>query len=289
MADCSVMGALPGVHSTLIGAAEMTNRGKLILLAPSGADVSRGFRSVEPNPARREGWLAAMQRLRGAVYLADGAIDCRQLTVDGRHRLAIDQHSWHLLSVDECGEVCGCVRYYAHPNTVTFNDLWVRDAAVATSPEWGSHFIRAVDAEIRQARWRNISYVEVGGWAISPSHRNSMQALRTALATYSLAQVLGGCLGIATATVRHHSSSILRRIGGSALATSQGELPAHFDPQYGCEMEVVRFDSEHPADRYAGTVERLCLDILNAPVICAQRRTALWSGVSPVPELVLAS
>ena len=262
MIDCSVIGQPSGLQSGRIKSAELGGRGRLILLTPRDAEIPDGFRSVERDLERREMWLAAMQRMRGGVYLADGAIDRSQLTIDGRHHLSIDQDCWHLLSVDAQGEVCGCVRYYSHPNTVTFDDLWVRDAAIANSSEWGSDFVSTVEAEILLARRRNVAYVEVGGWAIAPAHRNSTQALRTALATYSLAWLLGGCLGIATATVRHHSSTILRRIGGASLITARGELPAHFDPQYGCEMEVVRFDSERPASRYVGTVENLCGDIL---------------------------
>jgi hypothetical protein len=264
----------------LAGNAEIHSR--LMLLAPYDAEIPSDFETVDSNARRHEELIAEMQQLRGSVYLEDGAIESWQLSRDGRHQLAIDKHSWHLLSIDPSGNVCGCVRYFSHRNSVNFRDLWVKNSALANSPVWGPAFRSSVEAELRQARKRNVSYVEVGGWAISSDRRHSIEALRTALATYSLAQVLGGCLGIATATVRHHSSSILRRIGGAALGTAGAELPPHFDPQYGCEMEVLRFDSSSPAPRYSSMVSELCSEVLNVPVICKKRPRTVLSGFTVI-------
>jgi hypothetical protein len=55
--------------------------------------------------------LAEMQRLRGSVYLRDGAIQKHELTADGRHRLSVDEQSWHILLVDGAKRVKGCMRY----------------------------------------------------------------------------------------------------------------------------------------------------------------------------------
>ena len=262
--------------SAAILAASDESHIRLLLLAPPEAEVPPEFHTVDYNPTRHEDLLAEMQRLRGSVYLEDGAIEPRQLLRDRRHRVAIDEDCWHLLSLDASGAVCGCVRYYSHVNEVCFRELWVRHSAIANSPELGRTFRTAVEAELRQARERNVSYVEVGGWAISPERRCSLEALRTALATYSLAQVLGGCLGITTATVRHHSSSILRRIGGASLRTEEGDLPPYYDPQYRCEMEVLRFDSRCPAPKYSAVVDRLRSEVLNVQVV-SQKRPVVWS------------
>src|SRR5262249_46160257 len=153
-----------------------------------------------------------------------------------RHHLSIDRDSWHLLAMDNAGAVCGCVRYRAHESTTCFQELGVRHSALAHNPTLGVRLRDAVEAELREARRREVSYVEVGGWAIAPEFRCTSESVRTALATYSLAQVLGGSIGITTATVRHCSSSILRRIGGRPLEDASGEIPPYYDPQYGCEM-----------------------------------------------------
>jgi hypothetical protein len=252
---------------------------RMVLLAPPEAEVPPDFQAVDYNPHRHFELIAEMQRLRGTVYVADGAIQDRQLSRDRRHRQAIDEDSWHLLLVDSSGAVCGCVRYFSHPNSACFRELWVRNSAIANCPMWGRAFRAAVEAEFRQARSRNFSYVEVGGWAIAPERRCSIDALRSALATYTLARALGGCLGITTATVRHHSSSILRRIGGASLRSPQGEIPPYYDPQYQCEMEVLRFDSSAPAPKYASMVDRLYSEILSVPVISQRRPRPVWVSV----------
>jgi hypothetical protein len=241
--------------------------GKLVLLAPADAFVPRRFENVATDAARHDGLLASLQRLRGKLYFADGAIAAKQIAPDGRHRLADDEQAWHVLSLDERDEVVGCSRYLAHPNTIGFNRLMVRNAAVAASLEWGNMFRSAVAHEMERARRRGVSYVEVGGWALTPKLRRTREGLRLALATYGLARALGGCIGIATATQRHCSSEILRRIGGRSLHLGQIDFPSYYDPQYGCEMEVLRFDSIESSPRFDTWVNKLASYWLSAPVI----------------------
>jgi hypothetical protein len=246
-----------------------TRQPRLLLLAPQHAQVPPVFQNFRYHAARHEQLLAGMQRLRGTVYLQDGAIGPRELSADGRHCLRIDRDSWHLLSIDRYGAICGCVRYCAHSCTASFRQLWVGRSALASSPVWGARFRSAVESGLRQARARNVAYVEVGGWAIEPQRRCTPEALHIALATYSLAKVLGGCIGITTATTRHRSSSILRRLGGNSLESMGEALPPYYDPQFRCEMEALCFDSERPAPKYSRSVDQLRLEILDAPVICA--------------------
>src|SRR5205085_1986583 len=99
--------------------------------------------------------------------------------------------------------------------------------------------------------------------------------------TYCLAQILGGCIGITTATLRHCSSSILRRIGAASLESAAGPLPAYFDPKFGCEMEVLSFDSDCPAPKYMVLVEKLRSEILRVPVICQSMRRMFWNTDGP--------
>jgi hypothetical protein len=184
--------------------------------------------------------------MRGGVYLADGALQAYQLTADGRHVQRTDYDSWHLLAVDGNGEVQGCARYRHLTGAVGFDDLGVRDSWLAQCAQWGLSLRAAVELEIVRAKRYGTAFSEVGGWAIVPEKRCTTEALSIAMATYSLAQMLGGCVGISTATERHHSSSILRRIGGRSLEYGGTELPSYYDPQYRCRMEVLRFDSSAP-------------------------------------------
>ncbi len=251
-------------------------RTRFVLLAPSRSFVPRSFPRVVTHRNWHEELLARMQILRGRTYLQDGAIEARQLSDDGRHRLAIDRSSWHLLAIDERARLCGCVRYLEHRNTAPFDSLSLRTAALALSDQWGSKLKAAVESEMDRARHRDLPYVEVGGWAIPEDRRCGADAVRLALATFSLAQLLGGCLGITTATTRHHSSTILRKIGGHSLAWDGAELPPYYDPQYKCQMEILRFDSSSPGDRFAAWIEELQLSLLETPVICGSEPEDDW-------------
>ena len=138
---------------------------------------------------------------------------------------------------------------------------------MAQSIVWGAKVRAAVEAELEEARRKDVAYVEFGGWALAEELRCKTEGLRIALAVYSLAQSLGGCIGISTATRRHRSSSILRRIGGLPLMADGVELPAYYDPQYGCEMEILRFDSNSPNPRYNRWIEQIRDHLRTVPVI----------------------
>lgn len=239
-----------------------------VLLAPAGAALPKRFREAVSDPLCHRGLLHSAQKFRGAVYLSDGAIDPWQLLPDGRHVQAIDEKSWHILSLDERGKLCGCVRYHPQPRP-RFYQLGVREAAIASSPYWGPVLRMAIEDELAAAARKSVDYAEVGGWAIGPERRCTADALRMALSTYAIARVLGGSRGITTATVRHHSSSILRRIGGRPLQVGDVEVPSYYDARYRCDMEILRFDSEAPGRPYRAFVDELTDLIARVPVIGA--------------------
>ena len=243
------------------------NQTQFVVLPPSTHSVSKPFRSIEVNNRRYDDLLAEMQRFRGKVYADDGAIRTDELTSDGRHKVAIDDYSWHVLSLDRDGKICACLRYLEESFATNFDDLWVRHAAVADSPlSW--QFRQAVEREMSYARRMQLGFGEVGGWAVAEEHRGSLEPLRIILATYGLLGLLGGCMGVATATFRHHSTTILRRIGLASLCSDGAELPPYFDPYYGCQMEVLRFDSRFPNPKYGEWIADLKLSLTTAPVIC---------------------
>lgn len=239
------------------------------LLAPSDAHVPDSFPRVDVNPERHERILAQLQRLRGRVYLQDGAILPSQLSSDGRHRIEIDDHSWHVVSLHADGRVAGCARYRVHGDRVRFEDLGVWSSALARHRRWRPVVREAVEGEIALARQRHVAYVEVGGWAVAEELRYTPQALDIALSTYALAEKLGGCVGITTATVRHASSRILRKIGGRPLEFAMRPLPTYYDPQYRCDMELLRFESNAPNPRYQTRMAQVATCLQSLPVVCA--------------------
>jgi hypothetical protein len=240
---------------------------RLVVLAPADCQIPDSFLRVEEDPKLHATLLAGIQTLRGALYLQDGAITSEQLCPSGRLQLPIDDASWHLLAVNRDGTVCGGARYRETSHRIPFSQLAAGASSLAQSDIWGTKLRAAVEADLELARQRDVAYVEFGGWAVSEELRCSTEALRIALGVYSLAQSLGGCVGISAATRRHHSSSILRRIGGRPLMAEGVELPPYYDPQYSCEMEMLRFESCSPNPRYEGWIEEIRAHLLTAPVI----------------------
>ena len=259
---------------------------QLVTLAPARVSSSRTFRfrNIHSAGRRYDELLAKLQRFRGMVYSRDGAIPPKELTSDGRHRLDIDERSWHVLAMDAQGEVCGCVRYLPENTAEDFGDLWVRDAAIASCPTWGSYFRRAVEQERAKARAKGVDFAEVGGWAVAESRRWTTDPLRMILGVWGLSKILGGCVGVATATVRHGSAVILRRIGLSSLFASGVEVPSYYDPHYGCEMEALRFDSDLPNPKYRKWIEELRSDLEKAPVVYKTDRGMEWAAPVRVLE-----
>ena len=239
---------------------------KWVLLSPARAIVPSSLGILQTDAIRRDRLLAEMQRFRGRVYLADGAIRTRQLT-DGRHRAEEDERSWHLLAVDQDDRVCGCVRHHICAEDSCFSQLNISRSPLARSIEWGKKLELAVESELALSRRLNLPCVEIGGWALAPEIRGTTAALRLALAMYSLSQELGGSIGMSTATRRHCSASILRRIGGRSFQYAGEELPAYKDSQFECDMELLRFYSWAPNPRYAIWIEEIREELRSIPVL----------------------
>ena len=248
---------------------------ELVLLAPSATRVPAAFRNVDADEKRYGGLLEGMQRLRAQVYLKDRAV--RQSHVrGGLHRQPADHESWHLLLLDGLDRVCGCTRYREHTDDIQFPELGVARSAIARCSTWGNRLRWCVDAELALCRQMSLPYVEVGGWALLEKVRNTSEAVRMILATYGLAQLLGGGIGLSTATWRNSSASILRRMGGLPMEHGIGELPPYHDPQYGCHMEILRFYSWAPNPRYTATVDELKATLRNMRVVTSDAGTGSW-------------
>ena len=244
-----------------------TIESRLVLLAPPDQEVADCFRNVMVDPIRHQQLVEEMQRLRGSIYVNDGAVKPEQLEAGGLHRTPEDQKSWHLLMLDGQGDVSSCAWYLEHKGTARFDELRVRNCPLAGVEGWRDKLWHAVESELTRARREQLRYAEVGGWAVSKRSRCTSEGLVLALAAYSLGRTLGGALGITTATVRHSSSTILRRIGGSLLECDGTTIPPYYDPKYDCQMELLRFDSRRPSSKYAALIDLLGRKLASIPVI----------------------
>jgi hypothetical protein len=254
-----------------------------MILAPAEGEVPDTFLQVEEDANLHETLLAQMQTLRGARYLKDGAITAPELSSDGRHRLPVDEKSWHLLVLNRGGSVCGGARFRRTSNRIGFSELGVGASSMAQSDLWGMKLRAAVEADLELARRRDVAYFEFGGWAVAEEYCCTTEALRIALGLYSLSRSFGGGVGITAATRRNHSSSILRRIGGRSLATDGVELPHYYDPQYSCEMEILRFESDSPNPRYEVWIEEIRAHLFTAPVVrCKHSSVRRGRALEPI-------
>jgi len=240
-------------------------RSEFVILPPSGHSVPAKFRNQQADSRMHFALLTKVQRFRGRIYLDDGAITHHELSSDGRHKSPVDDESWHVISLDSRGEVCACLRFLEESDLRNFDDLLVSRAAAARSNH-GKAFRTAVEREISDARESGLRFGEVGGWAVAENYRLGPEPLRIILATYGLLELLGSCIGLATATWRHSSAQILRRIGLEPLLVDGNALPPYHDPAYDCEMEVLRFDSRLPNPKYRHMVRTLASSLLTAPL-----------------------
>ncbi len=241
-----------------------------MLLVPAGDEVPSSLEAVEANPSDHERFLSQMQQLRGRLYLNDGAIETWQLDAEGRHKLKVDDQSWHLLCLNAENEVAGCARLRMYDDSPCFDCLGVSRASIATCSDWGPRLRIAIQSEIERAKAQNYAYFELGGWALSEELRMTTEALRMVMTAFALGQHVGGALGVTTATVRNRSAMILRRLGGMSLNANGIEIPPYFDPQYGCQMEVLRFDSSASNPKYHDWLDSMISYLAKARVITTQ-------------------
>jgi hypothetical protein len=258
---------------------------RLVLLAPPHSALPDSFQSVTVDPDRHQKLVHDMQRLRGSIYLQDGAVQRDQLTIDGLHRTPEDDRSWHLLMLNGEREVSSCAWYMQHDEAARFEHLRVRNCGLARIDGWRDKLSEAVESELQRARQDGLRYAEVGGWAVAKGSRCTSEGLLLALAAYSLGRTLGGALGLTMATVRHSSSTILRRLGGSLLEVGGATVPPYYDPKYKCEMELLRFDSRRPSAKYGGLIELLGRNLANVSVIA----TVAYAGGSAAYDLGTAA
>jgi hypothetical protein len=239
----------------------------VVFVAPSASSVSDMFRNVEVDGERHRQLIRDVQRMRGSIYLKDGAVARHQLTADGLHQTEEDETSWHMLLLNKHQQVTACALYLEHDNTVTFDQLRARQCPLASQEEWRPKLVDAIESELERSRQEGLKYIELGGWAVAEQSRGTAGPLALALATYGFSRRAGGALGITTATFRHCSATILKRLGGSRLESDGVTLPPYYDKRYRCMMEMIRFDSRQPNAKYLGLIDQFRDMLANIMVV----------------------
>jgi len=257
----------------------------MILVAPQDFAVPRQFRNATADPTLREALIRQVQRLRGSIYLEDGAIGQSQLSADGRHCTREDAHSWHMLFLNAENRISSAIWILPHSGDVSVDHLRVRKCSMWKASDWQARVSQAVRNELTSARARRLGCAEVGGWAVAPESRNTTDGLTLALGCFSLLNLLGGSLAFTTATPRHCSASILRRLGGSPLEVNGSAIPPYFDADYNCTMELLRFESRRPNPKYSSVIERLQDKLSEIPVIATAVAPTITVDTYEIPEV----
>jgi hypothetical protein len=259
----------------------MVTRYRFVLLAPAEiVGPIKQFARMERDRDRYEELLDGLRLLRGRTYLQDGAIAAADLDANGRYAMPGDEECWHLLLLDEADEVIGCVRLRVHSGSAHYGDLRVQHSALAKDASLGPRVRAAIEADLALAKRHGLQYAEIGGWALAKAWRGTKAALDILAASYALGELWGGCLGVATATFRHGSASILKKMGAEQFVVDGEELPPYEDSQYGCTMELLRF-TRRPAQKFCALIDPLKKALVQSPVIGARMAPA-----NRMPELV---
>ncbi|HEX4168323.1 MAG TPA: hypothetical protein VHZ55_22900 [Bryobacteraceae bacterium] len=120
------------------------------------------------------------------------------------------------------------------------------------------------DRQFDNARRIGKNFGEAGAWALSHTARCSTAAVNIALMTYALAEWLGAGLCVTTATTRHHSALILKRLGGKAFANFE----PYYEPMFECFIELLQFETACLHHRYLAKLEELRAELRHTPIIC---------------------
>jgi len=263
---------------------------RIVFLAPSVASVLDAFSDATIDSDRHVQLVREVQRFRGEIYLKDGAIQPHQLTLDGRHQTPEDENSWHMLLLDARGRVSACALYMEHQGDVTFDQLRVRHCAMAEDNEWRPKLVRAVQRELDRAKGEGLRYVELGGWAVSEGSRGTAGPLALAFAAYGFSRRAAGALGMTTATFRHCSATVLKRLGGSRFEVDGETLPPYYEPRYQCLMELLRFDSRRPNSKYLGLIDQMRDTLGKVTMVAPAMASAhAWCGIDRQLAAGLAS
>ncbi len=250
-------------------------RNQFVVLPPAGVRIPGVFRRTEFDNHRYSKMMAAMQRMRGKTYLDDGAIRPEDLTADGRHETPADERAWHVLSVDAGGNAAPRLRYLDERHSTGFPRALGESRGHGALPADGlESCARRLNSGCRERAPAALDSAAWGGVGPQPpAERRTMEPVSVILATYGLLELLGGCIGVATATFRHHSAGILRKIGLSPLDPGAvAELEALFRPQIRVRNgEILEFDSAHPnPEIQSESVARFGEQLANAAVICTE-------------------
>ena len=110
---------------------------KLTVIPPlfPGSDSDCVIGKQFSNLAEHRAAISEVQRFRGRVYAADGAIPASALDEQGRHYQEFDFENYHLCLRNLEGQVRGCLRLRLHEPGVDVKDLRLHEVVERSGSE----------------------------------------------------------------------------------------------------------------------------------------------------------
>jgi len=211
---------------------------------------------IFPIPQDYDTTLSAIQKLRGTVYVADGALSTSALDVEGRHISEDDEHSYHLVLWN--GQIEGCMRIRVYEQPPEASALRVYDLVRRMPEEIIPRYHTALCDFIQQWHARGYLIGEAGGWAVGSNYKGSTISLVLPLADWAFSR-MQKLVHLASSTQRNGSADMLRRLGGWRLSLGEEELPPFYDSAYQCQMELQGFCADILNPQFEPAVEDLKL------------------------------
>ena len=156
------------------------------------------------------------------------------------------------------GQVCGTLRVTVHRSGCRVSDLAAFSCALFFEPEWKWRSKRILLAFLQRAWTAGLYVAETGGWALGKNLRGGKKGALLALSGWAITRLVGGAKILGIVTTRCGASRLTKYLGGSELRDEQGYVPPYFDWRYGCEMEVIEFDSRQVNPIFETSVKGLC-------------------------------
>jgi hypothetical protein len=244
----------------------------LTIVAPSVAQVPDWLSNVLANERVYQEVIEEIQRFRGYVYVQDKAIPSSALDEQGRHYSEYDYRAWHIIFRERRQELCGAIRvglvdYGDYGDTEESDPLQVLQFLSHIPSDTKAPLETAVRRFLDNCRTLAPSICEPGAWAVAEDVRKSRVAPILAASIWSLGRVMGGGIGVATATTRHGSADILKKMGGFDLFLNGMPLVPFYDSYHQCYIELIGFDSDYLNPRLEPTVAEVQDYISNLPII----------------------
>ena len=246
----------------------------LTIVAPSVTQIPEWLPNVLVNDGMYQEVIGEIQRFRGGVYVQDKAIPANALDDLGRHYSDYDYRAWHVLFRDRRQDLCGAIRV----GLVSYGDIEGIDHLQVL--EFLSHMPSDKKAPLETAVRKFLdncktlvpSICEPGAWAVSADVRKGRLAPVLAASIWSLLRVVGGAAGVATATTKHGSANILKKMGGFDLFLNGMPLVPFYDSYHQCYIELIGFDSDYLNPRLEPTVAQVQDYMSTLPIITTDAR-----------------